>query len=370
MSNEGEDCKCPPCPVGAPLWMTTFADLMSLLMSFFVLLLAFSEMDVQKFKQLAGSMRKAFGVQRELTAHEIPKGTSIVKREFSPAKPEPTVLNVIRQKTIDRNQNTLSAEQGLTQNFKADLAENKQGVEDADTQNTNKQTQVQQSEQLIEAGADQQNVEDTADNQAQVEEDARTIAEALAGAVRDGQLEIETASGRIIIRILSDVSFESGANEMNKHLVPVLGKLRQVLGQIEGDIIVEGHTDNVPIENARYRSNWDLATARALAVAHVLLLNEELRSERFVVTGYADTRPRAPNDNPLGRSKNRRVEIIIERSNRSFNRQKSRIQRSKETTDLLIFNPPGSQRVLPLKPSDRKTNEDIPPKSVILPWLP
>ena len=72
---------------GAPAWIMTFADLMSLLMCFFVLLLAFSEMDALKFKQLAGSMKMAFGVQRDVKAKEIPKGTSVIAKEFSPGKP-------------------------------------------------------------------------------------------------------------------------------------------------------------------------------------------------------------------------------------------------------------------------------------------
>ena len=65
-------------PPGTPAWMATFADLMSLLMCFFVLLLSFSEMDVEKYKQIAGSMKNAFGVQNQVKVQDIPKGTSII----------------------------------------------------------------------------------------------------------------------------------------------------------------------------------------------------------------------------------------------------------------------------------------------------
>ena len=92
---------------GVPAWVMTFADLMTLLMCFFVLLLAFSEMDVAKFKQLSGSMKDDFGVQSEIVVKTIRKGTSVVAQEFSPGKPEPTALNQIRQFTIDSNRNTL-----------------------------------------------------------------------------------------------------------------------------------------------------------------------------------------------------------------------------------------------------------------------
>ncbi|WP_235263749.1 flagellar motor protein MotB [Nitrincola sp. A-D6] len=94
-----EECNCKPCKPGLPAWLATFGDLMSLLMCFFVLLLSFSEMDVLRFKQLAGSMREAFGVQAQIKVEDIPKGTSIIAQEFSPGRPEPTPLNEVRQMT-------------------------------------------------------------------------------------------------------------------------------------------------------------------------------------------------------------------------------------------------------------------------------
>ncbi|SHO54713.1 flagellar motor protein MotB [Vibrio quintilis] len=108
--DEEENCKCPP--PGAPAWMTTFSDLMSLLMCFFVLLLSFSEMDVLKFKQIAGSMKFAFGVQNRLEVKDIPKGTSVIAQEFRPGRPEPTPIDVIMQQTIDITQQTLEFQEG------------------------------------------------------------------------------------------------------------------------------------------------------------------------------------------------------------------------------------------------------------------
>ena len=106
--------ECPECPAGLPGWMATFADLMSLLMCFFVLLLSFSEMDVAKYKELAGSMRDAFGVQNEINVRDIPRGTSIIAQEFSPGRPEPTPLNEVRQSTTDVTRNTLDIRVGET----------------------------------------------------------------------------------------------------------------------------------------------------------------------------------------------------------------------------------------------------------------
>ncbi len=105
--------KCPPCEEGLPAYLGTFADLMSLLMCFFVLLLSFSQMDIEKYKQVAGSMKLAFGVQREIKAEDVPKGTSIVAQEFSPGKPEPTVIKEGRQKTVAPAQLSLCPEHAL-----------------------------------------------------------------------------------------------------------------------------------------------------------------------------------------------------------------------------------------------------------------
>ena len=102
---EKHDCDCPP--EGLPAWLGTFADLMSLLMCFFVLLLSFAEMDALKYKMVVKSLDHAFGVQREVEANAIPKGTSIIAQEFSPGEPRPTPLKEVRQDTMDDTRDAL-----------------------------------------------------------------------------------------------------------------------------------------------------------------------------------------------------------------------------------------------------------------------
>ena len=99
----------PDAPVGhsSPPWLITFADLMVLLMCFFVLMLSFSEMDPEKFKLMSGSLHEAFGVQTDVTASDVPKGTSLEAQEFSPAVSEPAETNEVRQHTVDSDLNTL-----------------------------------------------------------------------------------------------------------------------------------------------------------------------------------------------------------------------------------------------------------------------
>ena len=97
------------CAAGSPAWIMTFADLMSLLLAFFVLLFSFSELDKQVYKQIAGSMRNAFGIQREVRVKDPPKGVNVIAREFSPGIPQMTPLNIVRQMTTDRKSTRLNS---------------------------------------------------------------------------------------------------------------------------------------------------------------------------------------------------------------------------------------------------------------------
>ena len=98
---EPEEEECPKCqPVGAPAWMATFADTATLLMAFFVLILAFAEFNTPKFKQISGSLNNAFGVQRVIPVVEQPKGTTVISMEFSPS-PSPSVTNEMTQQTTE-----------------------------------------------------------------------------------------------------------------------------------------------------------------------------------------------------------------------------------------------------------------------------
>ncbi|MBJ7536875.1 flagellar motor protein MotB [Marinomonas transparens] len=297
MSDE-EESECPECIEGLPAYMGTFADLMSLLMCFFVLLLSFAEMDVLKFKQLAGSMREAFGVQKEIKADSIPMGTSIIAQEFSPARPEPTPINEVRQDADDTQDNTLEV---LCKPDSAEINEKDgAGSPSPDTFVDKSKADLEREKQIQ-----------------QTEEDAKQIASVLREEVSKGTVEIETQEQTITIRLKDQGSFESGSAELNYDFIPVIDLVREVLVGLEGSIAVEGHTDNVPIETARFKSNWQLSSARAIAVAEELFATGELEQNRFAVTGYADTRPLVPNDTSAHRATNRRVELVIKQNDLS-----------------------------------------------------
>ena len=276
---------------GIPAWVMTFADLMSLLMCFFVLLLSFSEMDVAKYKQLAGSMKNAFGVQREIKVRDIPKGTSVIAKEFSPGRPQPTIKNEVRQMTTQDKQRYLATGQKLDAKTFA-----KKDGKDGDLAGKG-------AREL--APIPKQADPDTA------QIDAQRIVSALEDEILASDVEVETREQRIVIRILEQNSFTSGASELQPEFLEVLNKIRDVLVTIDGDITVAGHTDNVPINTARYRSNWELSAGRAASVAHALMSDGLLAERKVIVSGYADTEPFVPNDSQENRSKNRRVEIVI-----------------------------------------------------------
>ena len=283
MDDEEEKCDC---PAGLPAWMGTFADLMSLLMCFFVLLLSFSEMDAMKFKRLAGSMAQAFGVQNKLDVTDIPKGTSIIAQEFSPGRPESTPINEIWQKTEDITEMSLEVE--CAEEFTTEQGDD--GLEGG--------VKVRVKQKLEEL------LEDT-------RQDAYELAGALDQQIASGQVELETRGRLIIIRIREKGSFYSGSAEMAPAYKDVMREVKSVLAAKKGQIEVQGHTDDIPIRTARFRSNWELSASRAVSVAHELMLGGDISERRFQVSGYADSVPLAANDSAENRARNRRVEILI-----------------------------------------------------------
>ena len=115
IEDEEEEEECPKCPPpGAPAWMATFADMATLLMAFFVLILSFAEFNVPKFKQISGSLKNAFGVQKVIPVVEQPKGTTVLSLNFSPS-PAPSVTNNMKQQTSEAEQKNLDLKSEITE---------------------------------------------------------------------------------------------------------------------------------------------------------------------------------------------------------------------------------------------------------------
>jgi chemotaxis protein MotB len=286
MSDEDEPRKKEK--AGIPAWVMTFADLMSLLMCFFVLLLSFAEIDAIRFKRLAGSLLNAFGVQNVKNLAEIPKGTSIIAQEFSPGRPDPTPLNVIYQDTSDTTKESLDVE-----------------CQDPEAQNI----ATEDNQRLRQENKKQDEAEEA---KSEVEKDAIEVALHMSEEVAKGSVQVETLNKRIIIRIQENGSFKSGSAELQEEFFPVLAKIKDMLLMIEGTLSFEGHSDSLgETSGTGIEKNYELSSARAQAVASELLAFEDFRRKRFRIVGWGATKPLVPNDSPEGRSINRRMEIVI-----------------------------------------------------------
>lgn len=257
------------CPAGLPAWVLTFADLMSLLLAFFVLLFSFSEMDKAKYKQVAGSMKDAFGIQRIIKVKEPPKGINIIAQEFSAGTPdEKTLNNELRQHTTDDFRQYLRL-------------------------------------------PDPNIITDT------VNEEKKRLSLALANEIRDGFVEVDVIDETIVVRILERGSFRSGSTELIEPFRSIIEKMARTIGNNPGAVVVAGHTDSVPISTGKYRSNWELSASRAVTVLHELMEHGSLPSGRFQLEGYGDTIPIDSNRTSDGRARNRRVEVTLRYDDKS-----------------------------------------------------
>jgi chemotaxis protein MotB len=221
------------------MWVTTFGDLMSLLLCFFVLLLSFSEMDRAKYKQVAGSMEKAFGVQRQTRVMESPKGIKMIAKDF-----DQELIATRLKEEIGRE---------LEEAFEKDLHD-----------------------------------------------------------VRD-QLDVGLEQDNLVIRMMGESTFDSGSADIKKETRPLLEKIGKIVAKANKDIVVAGHTDNVPVHRGHgpYTSNLRLSSARAAAVAELLLSSSGIDPARLSTMGFGEHRPIADNTSIEGRQRNRRVEIIV-----------------------------------------------------------
>jgi chemotaxis protein MotB len=130
--------------------------------------------------------------------------------------------------------------------------------------------------------------------------------------IDSGQLKIKLRDGRMVIELANDVLFDSGQTAVKQGGQKAIAQVAAVLRTIPGRRFqVAGHTDNVPIETSRFRSNWDLSTARAVEVVRILV-TQGVKPELVSAAGYGEFDPISPNDTPAGKAKNRRIEITLQ----------------------------------------------------------
>jgi len=362
---------CPKCAGGgAPAWMATFADMATLLMAFFVLLLSFAETEVPKFKQVAGSLKQAFGIEKIVPKVTIPMARSIMVENFTPAVAERSVMDVKEQQSdfvrgdfIEKKTEEGEYDQSLETEFlqvqEALEAEMNSGM--ADVQIVDGEIKVtlvepnagggkEGSEGEGNGGAVPQEVLDAVAKVADVSANFSSqvgieMADKARGSrqganssqrrgaggagsgnskyeqlradlseeIAAGLAEVEKDGDKIIVRLASQGSFTSGSAELRQTFTPTLARLGNSLAKYPGSVMVEGHTDNVPVAfSERFKSNWDLSAARAASIADFLLNSTSLEGGNVQIAGFADTRPLDSNDTAAGRAKNRRIEVIVD----------------------------------------------------------
>jgi len=363
---KGSSGKCPECPAMAPAWMATFADMATLLMAFFVLILSFVEMeDPSIFKEVSGSMSNAFGVQREVPSVEPPMGTNIIAQNFKTTKINPSLIVNVQEDTTETEpkdeelkSTSMSGDFDTNEDIeilkKALATEISKGLVDIRVQDesivivTNERNQASSidsnktepvtggviSENLLEiyakvaeaqsqlesevfVGSDEESNDEQAQREKEreqlIDEKLERVRANLKSEIAQGKANVERVGDQILVQLSAQDSFRSGFAELRPDFLPTLMAMSKTIADLNSKVTVSGHTDNIPIAfSERFLSNWDLSASRAAAVADYLLAQNAVTEARIDVVGFADTKPIASNDTQEGRSQNRRIELLID----------------------------------------------------------
>jgi chemotaxis protein MotB len=302
---------------GSPPWIITFADMITLLLAFYVLMLSFSDMNINRFKDVSGSLNESLGNQEALPIVEATAAeTQLV------AGPEPVAVPLPEQlaKDLGTLQKSLSADLiGQKLNVRVD---NGNLIIDLPKHSGNGVLSQEMLDLYAKIAEIQSQVETTVevregtDSAARVNDAVQRLDQlkaALAKEIASGDAQVERDGERVVVRMLVQGSFYSGSAVLSPDYFPLLTKIGNTIAKGGGRITIEGHTDSIPVSgNDRYRSNWDLSGARAASVADFLIERGGVPRERMVVRGMADIKPLAPNDTREGRAKNRRIEVLID----------------------------------------------------------
>ena len=204
-----EDCpKCPP--AGAPAWMATFADMATLLMAFFVLILSFAEFNVPKFKQISGSLKEAFGVQKVVPVVEQPKGTTVIELNFSP-NPDPSISTTLRQDTTELQKPELE--------LKTETEKSPEGTGDEKKSQSDFEGAGGEGEEQL---------------------DAQELAKQLKKAIDTGEVTVETLGENVVINFPEEKTSDEDVSTMIAETLEALNDARQKSGASESEVLFGG----------------------------------------------------------------------------------------------------------------------------------
>ena len=353
-----EPIECEPCKSGSPAWMATFADMATLLMAFFVLILSFAHVNVPKYKEVSGSMRSRFGVQVLVPIVEAPTADNIVATQYRQQATEPTAANVLEEQRSREEQpqdEELDTDDGVGESttnardieeiLREEIAEGRVEVSVEDgtvviesldqnelSDSTGKISQdtilllskistIQsdtdslvrvEGAQFVSSGQSNVDGSDFGGASQRAEDQLEQIRSNLSEEITQGLAEVFRDGESIIIRLTDQSGFESGSANLRNDFTSLLDSVGDSLAGASGLVQIEGHTDNVAMSfGNRYRNNWDLSSARAASVADYLQEGGSIAPGSMVIKGFADTRPIASNETATGRSENRRIEVVV-----------------------------------------------------------
>lgn len=258
--------KAPPPEAPSKAWLDSYADAMTLLLAFFVLLFAMSNLDVKKyeafFEGLNGPIDNA--------------GEGTLEGSVEEALPPPSPSPVTEVEDFNSATTTTTIPGG-------------EECEDEELENELFRVTLEEAEAL-----------------------AQQLDDALSAHLDDSDYSIDLEQRGVVLRLADNALFASGEAALDEVAQDVLAVVADVLvGHPANDVEVEGHTDNRPTSTARFATNWELSSARATNVLRELLADAELEPARFAAVGRADTIPRGDNDTEEGRAENRRTEIVV-----------------------------------------------------------
>lgn len=238
-------------------WLITYADLITLLLIFFVIMYAMSKVDIAKYQVLAQSLHYQF----QKADSVVPKGSGIISK-FDPGQ----------------------GEQGKEKELNTPPTPTPPPQDDAEKRRREQELQdlLKKVNQYIE------------ENNLQAQVSAS-----------------DTQRG-VVIKLNDLILFDLGKADLKQPALPILDKLASLFPTLNTKVSIEGHTDNLPLATGSlYKDNWGLSQARSVSVLRYFTKSAGLSDGMFVATAYADTVPVAPNDSDENRSKNRRVEIVV-----------------------------------------------------------
>ena len=281
----------------------TFTDMLMLLVVMFVLFLSFSEINSDSFKQNAGAISEAFNQAPSTSL--LPGYSSVVDLSRSNINVE-SMGSQAGINTIEKNEKKTIDFAERKYKEDDDFKEKEAYIKDYERE------ERQEKLAFIKKKIDQKLKNDA--NQEKLNFIKKNINQKLKNDVNKGKLEIIERNKQVILRFPEKVTFQSGSAELNENIKLVIKRVRNIVKESPElqKIVVAGHTDNVPIYNEFFSSNWELSAARAVSVVHSLLETSQIDTKLVMAVGSADTEPIAPNTDSVNRAANRRVEIKLE----------------------------------------------------------